>query len=148
MKKILISSFACSPILGSEPGVGWRWILELSKRYEVTVIVHSFFKKDIENYFGNENRHGIVFKYFSPKFFGGDWDVLLNSRLYYLYWQFKLDSYVRKELQINSYWLAHHLTWGTIRFGSHFHTGNVPLVVGPLGGGEASPIRFFTRCLS
>ena len=36
--KILVSVYACGPNLGSEPGMGWNFVLGLSKFYEVHVI--------------------------------------------------------------------------------------------------------------
>ena len=36
--KILLSAFACAPNTGSEPGVGWRWAIELAKQHEVVVV--------------------------------------------------------------------------------------------------------------
>ena len=29
--KILLSAYACEPNLGSEPGVGWNWAIELTR---------------------------------------------------------------------------------------------------------------------
>ena len=36
--KIMVSAYACEPNLGTEMGVGWHWVLEMSKRFEVWVI--------------------------------------------------------------------------------------------------------------
>lgn len=44
-RHILLSAYACSPLWGSEPGVGWQWALELSKRHDVTVITHRTSRK-------------------------------------------------------------------------------------------------------
>lgn len=33
--KIFVSAYACEPDLGSEIGVGWHWVLEMSKYFEL-----------------------------------------------------------------------------------------------------------------
>ena len=47
-RRILVSSFACSPLWGSEPGVGWHWLIELAKRHHVVLITHSHFREHLE----------------------------------------------------------------------------------------------------
>ena len=37
--RILVIAAACHPTLGSEPGLGWTWILEISKCHDVVAIV-------------------------------------------------------------------------------------------------------------
>jgi hypothetical protein len=39
--RILVSAYACEPYKGSEQGVGWNWVLELSKTKDVWVITRS-----------------------------------------------------------------------------------------------------------
>lgn len=38
------------PHMGSEPGVGWHWIIEMSKYFELWVLVHKEPIDDIETY--------------------------------------------------------------------------------------------------
>ncbi len=40
--KILLSAFACNPNKGSEEGIGWNWLKELSKEREVYVLICCF----------------------------------------------------------------------------------------------------------
>ncbi len=35
--KIFVSAYACEPNLGSEIGVGWNWVLQMSKYFELYV---------------------------------------------------------------------------------------------------------------
>ena len=49
--KVLVSAYACSPYKGSEPGVGWGFVSELSKYHNLWVIVEEEkFRKDIEKF--------------------------------------------------------------------------------------------------
>ena len=46
--KILISAYACEPNKGSEPGIGWNWMINLVKKgHSVTVITRKNNKKII-----------------------------------------------------------------------------------------------------
>ena len=47
---ILVSVYACEPNKGSEPGGGWNWVLELSRRgYNIFVITRANNKENIES---------------------------------------------------------------------------------------------------
>ena len=61
-RNILVSAIACSPVLGSEDGVGWNWSLELSKLgNSVTVLTRKRFRTDIEDYLKKEPNPGLSF---------------------------------------------------------------------------------------
>ena len=45
---VLISCYACGPYWGSEVGMGWNWIINLSEFAKLIVITEIEFKKDIE----------------------------------------------------------------------------------------------------
>ena len=36
--KIFVSAYACEPGKGSEIGVGWHWVLEMRKYFELLVM--------------------------------------------------------------------------------------------------------------
>ena len=44
-KKILVSAYGCEPGRGSEAGVGWNWVLQLAKEYELYVITRENVEK-------------------------------------------------------------------------------------------------------
>ena len=46
--RILASVFACGPKWGSEIGMGWNWVINLSQYCQLTVITENGFKEDIE----------------------------------------------------------------------------------------------------
>lgn len=49
MLSILINAYACSPGMGSEPGMAWNWCVCLSKYCELHIITEGEFKDKIEN---------------------------------------------------------------------------------------------------
>ena len=46
--KIFVSAYACEPDLGSEIGVGWHWVLEMSKYFELWVLTRESNRHSIE----------------------------------------------------------------------------------------------------
>lgn len=143
--EILLSAYGCSPVMGSEPGVGWRWAVELSKNHKVTVLTHPFFKESIDEYL-LENKLDIKFIYFEPKWFGIRREKgSLNSRVYYFIWHLLAFFYIKKNVDITSIDLIHHISWGTFRYPSFLPFLNKPFVFGPVGGGEMPPLNILTN---
>lgn len=48
MLKILINAYACSPDMGSEPGMAWNWVSNLAKYCELFIITEGEFRSKIE----------------------------------------------------------------------------------------------------
>ena len=142
--KVLLSAFACSPGRGSEPGVGWGWATSLADiGHEVTVLTSLRFREPILA----ANPPGIEFHFIDnpePSFgrFSPSWGMYES----YLRWQ---DVALRQvEAAGRRYDVAHHVTWGSLRLGSQLWRLPVPLIYGPIGGGQVSPAsywRFFGR---
>ena len=48
--KVFVSAYACEPGLGSEIGVGWHWVLEMSKNFELWVLTRKSNQQNIEKW--------------------------------------------------------------------------------------------------
>jgi glycosyltransferase involved in cell wall biosynthesis len=146
-RRVLLSAFACSPQWGSEPGVGWHWLEELAREHDVVLLTHAHFAEHIEPALQaarSQGRLGTVqVQYLQAPALGLHPHRQLNSRLYYSWWQWRARSLVRRLLAQQPFDLIHHLTWGTLRLPCLLGGLGVPLVMGPLGGGEAAPLRLF-----
>jgi glycosyltransferase involved in cell wall biosynthesis len=135
--KVLISAYACEPDRGSEPGVGWEWAMRLAKCLEVTVITRTNNRQVIEAALGNGLTSGKPhFIYVDlPQFF-----LRLKQRgvlpvsLYYVLWQFSARLAVRD--QLSAFDIIHHVTFNGFRFPGAWWLTNIPVVLGPLGGGS------------
>ena len=44
---IVISAYACSPNWGSEPGMAWNWVKNLSDYYNIYLITSTEFKEEL-----------------------------------------------------------------------------------------------------
>jgi glycosyltransferase involved in cell wall biosynthesis len=142
-RRILLSSFACSPLWGSEPGVGWQWLLQLVRQHEVVLLTHAYFRSHLEPALAQAGLQALEVHYFDAPAAGLHPHRQLNSRLYYTWWQWRVRGLVKRLLAERHFDLIHHLTWGTLRFPCLLGGLGVPLVMGPLGGGEAAPLRLF-----
>jgi glycosyltransferase involved in cell wall biosynthesis len=141
-RRILLSSFACSPLWGSEPGVGWQWLLQLARQNEVVLLTHAYFREHLEPALSQVGLH-VEVHYVQAPAFGLHPHRQLNSRLYYTWWQWHVRPVVRQLIARYRFDLVHHLTWGTLRFPCFLGGLGVPLVMGPLGGGETAPLRLY-----
>lgn len=123
--------------------MGWRWLLELVKLHDVVLVTHIFFKEHIEPELSKSPIAGLEIHYFAAPDFGLHPHTQLNSRLFYIWWQWKLRALVKTLIQSRPFDLIHHLTWGTFRFPTFLGKLGVPLVMGPLGGGDVAPLRLY-----
>ncbi|MGA2434644.1 MAG: hypothetical protein ABSG25_05100, partial [Bryobacteraceae bacterium] len=46
--KVLAGAYACSPARGSEYGVGWGWVVAISKYHDLWVLVGEHCRGEIE----------------------------------------------------------------------------------------------------
>ena len=139
--KILVSAFACLPNVGSEGGVGWRWAEEWAREHEVVVITDASRRSAIEAHLAAHPMAHMRFVFFRPWWLR--W-MQLNSftaQILYQLWQIALPSFVRRLHGIEHFHLAHHVSYGVYRQPSLIGHLGVPLVFGPVGGGENAPWR-------
>ena len=85
--KVLLSAYACEPNKGSEPGIGWHWVLEVTRLgHDVWVLTRANNRETIERASpGLPNLHIV---YHDPP----AWVARLKKKgpflqLYYAWWQ-------------------------------------------------------------
>jgi glycosyltransferase involved in cell wall biosynthesis len=142
MKRVLLSSFACDPTKGSEPGCGWNWAVGLAEKgFEVHCITRDISKVGIST---RQIPRNLKFSYIRLPF--GMEKLYSASQsamyLYYLLWQWKAYKLAVALHKINKFDIAHHVTWGNLQLGSFMYKLDIPLVFGPAGGGQMAPTAF------
>jgi glycosyltransferase involved in cell wall biosynthesis len=139
--RILLSAYACEPDKGSEPGVGWHWALEIARLgHEVWVLTR-------ENNIPVLERALIPYSDLRIHLVGYDLPQWMRRWkksgrgivLYYSMWQRGAYRVARRLERANHFDLVHHITFGVYRQASLLGRLGVPLVLGPLGGGEKTP---------
>lgn len=136
--KILLSAFAFAPNQGSEPGVGWRWAVELAKHHQVVVITDTT-RQPLVEALGVELPTNLIVLYFRPKWLAR---VPLNShtaQALYTLWQFGLIAFAKRLHEEQRFDLAMHVTYSVFRHPSFLGLLDIPFIFGPVGGGEDAP---------
>lgn len=142
--RILLSAYACEPDRGSEPGVGWHWALTLVKRgHDVWVLTRANNRISIEKAVErvNENeRVRLRFIYYDLPAWAAWWKRGGRGvQLYYLLWQRNILPLVETAHNLHDFDVIHHLTFGVWRQPTQLYKLGVPLIFGPVGGGETTP---------
>lgn len=136
--KIFVSAYACEPNLGSEIGVGWHWVLEMSKYFELWVLTRESNRKNIEPWItAHPEFEGIHWLYFDLPKWARWWKKGLRGvRTYYNLWQWRCNDIVENTMKEHEIEVFHHLTygnamWTVCQYGQQQH-----FIWGPIGGLE------------
>lgn len=140
--KVLLSAYACEPGKGSEPGVGWRWALEIARLgHEIWVLTRANNQEPIERELARaapiKNLH---FLYYDLPEWARFWkNKNRGIHLYYLLWQWGAYRLARQIHSRERFERVHHITFGVIRLPSFMGNLGIPFIYGPAGGGETAP---------
>jgi glycosyltransferase involved in cell wall biosynthesis len=140
--RILLSAYACNPQLGSEPGTGWHWAVELARAgHEVWVMTRAVNQYAIEAAGLVQDLPGLNFMYYDLPQWMHAWSGDAHGMyLHYLLWQWGAYRAMRQLLQpAVPFDVVHHLTFGAFSHPSFLAFLDAPFVFGPVGGGEMTP---------
>ena len=142
--KIFISAYACEPNLGSEIGVGWHWVLEMSKYFELWVLTRKSNQVGIEAWLEeNPTYKNIHFIYFDLPYYLRFWKKGMRGvRTYYNIWQWCTNSIVKKTMQAHHIEIFHHLTYGNALWSVSSYGKKQFFIWGPTGGAETISSEF------
>lgn len=148
--RIFVSAYACEPGLGSEIGVGWHWVLEMSKHFELWVLTRESNRGTIEPWIAAHPEFaGIHFLYFDLPKWARFWKKGMRGvRTYYNIWQYCTNRIVRRTMRENDIKIFHHLTYGNVLWKVSSYGSKQFFVWGPVGGLETIPAeysRHYTR---
>jgi len=149
---ILAIAYACSPLRGSEDGVGWGWVNVIAESHKVTVITADYNAAEIEQYLatGTESaRNNLRFIYVKNKPWHyrpwGMWLKIEHSlakplmNIAYQDWLGHAFTRAQREIEQSSYDLMHLITYVGWRFSGRFYQLGIPFVWGPIGGLKNTP---------
>jgi glycosyltransferase involved in cell wall biosynthesis len=142
--RILISAYYCEPGKGSEEAVGWNTAREASRHCEVWVLTRALNRPSIEVETSRNPTSTLHFVYFDLPRWLSWWarGQLLEWHLYYYMWQI-CAYFVAKRLHRSvGFDLVHHVTFVKYWIPSFLVFLPVPLIWGPVGGGESAPRAF------
>ena len=146
-RNILVSAYGCEPLKGSEPGIGWNWVLQMAKNNRLHVITRANNQKMIEAYLPEKLKKNIIFYYYdTPKFIKNLKHKAKGLYFYYFCWQMGIISTIRYILKREKIDYTMHLTFGSMWMPTFLPLFRTPFIWGPIGGGDCEP-RSFLRVL-
>ena len=145
--KVLVNAYACSPNMGSEPGMAWNWCVNLAKHCELFIITEEEFRDKIEAVVPTLQQGANMHFYYNPVseevrkmcWNQGDW------RFYWHYrqWQkrtLEIACQICTEQKID---IIHQLNMiGYREPGLLWKIEGPKFVWGPVGGMELMPIAY------
>ena len=142
--KIFVSAYACEPGLGSEIGVGWHWVLEMSKHFELWVLTRESNRGTIEPWIAAHPKFSSIhFLYFDLPKWARFWKKGLRGvRTYYNIWQLCTNRIVKRTMRENEIKVFHHLTYGNVLWKVSSYGQKQFFVWGPVGGLETIPAEY------
>jgi glycosyltransferase involved in cell wall biosynthesis len=138
--KILMSAFACGPGFGSEEGNGWNWSASLADvGHQVTVLTRPERRAEIDAALAARSDRALRVIYVeTPR-----WALAVKGHAgvytQYLAWQRAAYRLARRLVQRHPFDLVHHISWGSLQLGTWMGRLPIPLVFGPVGGGQTAP---------
>lgn len=148
--KILINAYACSPNMGSEPGMAWNWCVHLAKHCESHIITEGEFREKIEEVVPKLPQGKNMHFYYNPVsedirkmcWNQGDW----RFYKYYREWQWKTYLMAKEICSREKIDILHQLNMIGFREPGYLwklseETGS-PFVWGPIGGLKQFPLRY------
>jgi glycosyltransferase involved in cell wall biosynthesis len=147
--KILISAYACSPKLGSEPGMGWNWVNQISEYYDIWVLTDEYYAAHCreyleENCISKPKLHlvGIVRPGGRHRLYGYFWLHYLTQNL----WQRKAFKVAKRLHSKENFDLIHQLNMIGYREPGYLWQldGKRPYIWGPIGGHVQMPSTFLS----
>lgn len=147
MLNVLINAYAVSPNWGSEPGMGWNWIVNIARHCNVFVITEGEWKKEILEAVAKLPQKDNIHFYFNPLpdkvrkmcWNQGDW----RFYWYYAKWQKRTLEIARQIIADNHIDVMHQLNMiGFREPGYLWKIKDIPLVWGPVGGVANIPTAY------
>ena len=150
MLKILINAYACSPGMGSEPGMAWNWVSNLAKFCELYIITEGEFREKIEEVAPTLEQGKNMHFYYNPVseeirkmcWNQGDW----RFYKYYRDWQWKTYLMAKEICSSEHIDVLHQLNMIGFREPGYLwklsKENGVPFVWGPVDAKDKFPVAY------
>ena len=152
MLKVLINAYACSPGMGSEPGMAWNWVSHLANYCELYIITEGEFCDKIEAILPTMEQGKNMHFYYNPVsdevrsmcWNQGDW----RFYKFYRHWQWKTYLIAKNICSKENIDVLHQLNMIGFREPGYLwklsREINIPFVWGPVGGLKQFPLAYLS----
>ena len=147
MLNILVNAYACSPNMGSEPGMAWNWCANLANYCELHIITEGEFRDKIEAVVPTLPQGGNLHFYYNPVseevrrmcWNQGDWRFYKHYRT----WQYRTYEMALDIMKVYHIDVLHQLNMiGFREPGYLWKIEGIPFVWGPVDAKEKFPIAY------
>ena len=147
MLTILINAYACSPDMGSEPGMAWNWCVNLAKHCKLHIITEGEFRDKIEATLPTLPHGNNMHFHYNPVteeirkmcWNQGDWRFYKHYRE----WQWKTYLLALDIIKTHHIDIIHQLNMiGFREPGYLWKIKGIPFVWGPIGGLKQFPTAY------
>lgn len=147
MLSILINAYACSPNMGSEPGMAWNWCVNLANYCELHIITEGEFQDKIKAILPTLPQGKNMHFYYNPVsdeirkmcWNQGDW----RFYKYYKEWQWKTYLIAKNICQQTHIDILHQLNMiGFREPGYLWKIPDIPFIWGPVDAKESFPMAY------
>ena len=148
MKRILVTAYDVNPFKGSESGMGWNFISQISKYNEVIAITRKNNQPHIDEYFSkNHPNTKLEFLYYDLPYWLRFWKKgSRGSSLYFYLWQVTIPIFILMK-RVN-FEVVHNLNFHTDWAPSVLWIFRKPMVWGPIGHHPMIPKQYLLRNFS
>ncbi|HSK11803.1 MAG TPA: glycosyltransferase family 4 protein [Phnomibacter sp.] len=144
---VLVNAYACSPNMGSEPGMAWNWCIHLAKHCELHIITEGEFKEQIESALPALPQGRNMHFYYNPVpanirkmcWDQGDW----RFYRYYKAWQYKTYEMALNIMRTHHIDIVHQLNMiGFREPGYLWKIQHKPFIWGPVDARSKFPTAY------
>lgn len=146
MIRVLVNAYACSPGMGSEPGMAWNWCVNLAKYCELHIITEGEFRDKIELTLPTLPQGVNMHFYYNPVtdkvrkmcWNQGDW----RFYKYYKEWQYKTYLLAQDIINDHNIDIVHQLNMIGFREPGFLWKLDKPFVWGPIDAKDRYPTAY------
>lgn len=145
MLKILLTAHACHPDWVSEHTIGWRAMMMAAQRHDVWLLTSERCREGMEAAIRDGRVPKNVHVYYAGAAFEKSTNAMRAKLSEWPYYRKFLSAswpIAQRLHQKHSFSLVHHVTFATWRVGVPYWKLGIPLIFGPVGGGEQFDLRF------
>jgi len=140
--KVLMIGRGCNPYSGSEPGLTWNWAYHMAAANTVHLISFPRYVPEVDRFLSQTPCPSLKLHWVRVESRFDSWSPekgVKGITLHYLLWLRRVRQYAEALHESEKFDVVHHVGWGTVSIPSPFWKLGIPLVWGPLGGGQTCP---------
>lgn len=143
--RIALIGHACSPILGSEPGITWNWAASLARLHDVTLFAHPQYREAVDAELAQRPIDRLKLHWVETNSSLDPWKPQRSERgirIHYRMWQRTVLKVLQSLQPQKGFDVVHHVSWGSLQQPPTAWKLGLPFVWGPVGGGQTWPKAF------